>query len=152
MRTSRPEQTTMNDGPMSPHDTRYAWPAEGLTRVPDWVYTDDAVYQREVERIFHGRTWNYVALEAEIPNAGDFIRSNVGPTPVVAARAQDGTIHVMENRCAHRAAEFCRELTGNAKEFVCPMNSPAPCAPCHSAAALPAKAACPRTSTWQRTA
>ncbi len=26
----------------------------------------------------------------------------------------------MENRCAHRAAEFCRELTGNTKEFVCP--------------------------------
>jgi len=110
----------MNDGPMPPHDTRYLWPAEGLTRVPDWVYTDDAVYQREVERIFHGRTWNYVALEAEIPNAGDFIRSNVGPTPVVVARGQDGAIHVMENRCAHRAAEFCRELTGNTKEFVCP--------------------------------
>jgi len=110
----------MNDGPMPPHDTRYLWPAAGLTRVPDWVYTDDAVYQREVERIFHGRTWNYVALEAEIPNAGDFIRSNVGPTPVVVARGQDGAIHVMENRCAHRAAEFCRELTGNTKEFVCP--------------------------------
>ena len=114
----------MNDGPMPPRDTRpwtrYPWPAEGLTRVPDWVYTDDAVYQREVERIFHGHTWNYVALEAEIPNTGDFIRSNVGPTPVVVARGQDGAIHVMENRCAHRAAEFCRELTGNAKEFVCP--------------------------------
>ena len=110
----------MNDGPMPPHDPRYVWPAEGLTRVPDWVYTDDAVYQREVERIFHGRTWNYVALEAEIPDAGDFIRSNVGPTPVVVARGQDGAIHVMENRCAHRAAEFCRELTGNAREFVCP--------------------------------
>ena len=55
-----------------------------------------------------------------MPNAGDFIRSNVGPTPVVVARAEDGSINVFENRCAHRAAEFCRELTGNAKEFVCP--------------------------------
>ena len=27
---------------------------------------------------------------------------------------------MFENRCAHRAAEFCRELSGNAKEFVCP--------------------------------
>ena len=62
------------------------WPDEGLQRIPDWVYTDETVYQREVERIFHGRTWNYVALEAEIANAGDFIRSNVGPTPVVVAR------------------------------------------------------------------
>ena len=96
------------------------WPDEGLHRIPDWVYTDDTVYQREVERIFHGRTWNYVALEAEVANAGDFIRSNVGPTPVVVARASDGSIHVVENRCSHRGVEFCRELAGNAKEFVCP--------------------------------
>ena len=54
---------------------RYAWPAEGLTRIPDWVYTDPWIYEREVERIFKGRTWNYVALESEIPNSGDYIRS-----------------------------------------------------------------------------
>ena len=98
----------------------YSWPAEGLRRIPDWVYTDQAIYDREVERIFHGRTWNYVALEAEVPNPGDFIRSNVGPTPVVVTRGVDGAIHVFENRCAHRAAEFCRELAGNARELVCP--------------------------------
>lgn len=99
---------------------KYVWPAEGMTRVPDWVYTDQYIYEREVERIFHGRTWNYVALESEVPNAGDFIRSNVGPTPVVVSRAEDGSINVFENRCMHRAAEFCRDLSGNAKEFVCP--------------------------------
>lgn len=98
----------------------YVWPAEGLTRIPDWVYTDEEIYRREVEKIFHGRTWNYVALESEIPNPGDFIRSNVGPTPIVVSRAEDGAISAFENRCAHRAAEFCRELSGNAKEFVCP--------------------------------
>jgi phenylpropionate dioxygenase-like ring-hydroxylating dioxygenase large terminal subunit/NADPH-dependent 2,4-dienoyl-CoA reductase/sulfur reductase-like enzyme len=100
--------------------TRYVWPKEGLRRIPDWVYTDQTIYEREIERIFHGRTWNYVALECEVPNPGDFIRSNVGPTPVVVSRAEDGSIHVFENRCVHRAAEFCRELSGNAKEFVCP--------------------------------
>lgn len=98
----------------------YVWPSDGLTRVPDWVYTDQTIYQREVDKIFHGRTWNYVALESEVANPGDFIRSNVGPTPVVVSRAEDGTISVFENRCAHRAAEFCRHLSGNAKEFVCP--------------------------------
>jgi phenylpropionate dioxygenase-like ring-hydroxylating dioxygenase large terminal subunit/NADPH-dependent 2,4-dienoyl-CoA reductase/sulfur reductase-like enzyme len=98
----------------------YHWPAAGLTRVPDWVYTDEAIYKREVEKIFHGRSWNYVALEDEVRNPGDFIRSNVGPTPVVVARAEDGSINVFENRCSHRAAEFCRDLRGTAKEFVCP--------------------------------
>jgi apoptosis-inducing factor 3 len=99
---------------------QYVWPGSDLTRIPDWVYTDQDIYNREVERIFHGRTWNYVALEAELPNAGDFIRSNVGPTPVVVARAEDGSINVFENRCRHRAAEYCRELSGTTKEFVCP--------------------------------
>jgi len=103
-----------------PFRERYRWPEAGLTRIPDWVYTDETIYRREVERIFQGRTWNYVALEAEIPKVGDFVRSNVGPTPVVVSRGEDGGIHVIENRCAHRAAEFCRELRGNAQEFVCP--------------------------------
>src|SRR4029453_8278175 len=110
----------MNTDPELSLTKHYVWPAEGLTRIPDWVYTDQTIYEREVEKIFHGRTWNYVALECEVPKAGDFIRSNVGPTPVVVVRGDDGSINVFENRCAHRAAEFCRELSGNAKEFVCP--------------------------------
>ena len=109
-----------NSGPELALMKRYVWPVEGLTRIPDWVYTDQTIYEREVEKIFHGRTWNYVALECEVPNPGDFIRSNVGPTPVVVVRAADCSINVFENRCSHRAAEFCRELSGNTKEFVCP--------------------------------
>jgi anthranilate 1,2-dioxygenase large subunit len=98
----------------------YAWPAEGLNLVPDWVYTSPEIYERELERIFHGRCWNFVALEAEIPEPGSFKRSFVGPTPVIVARDRDGSIHVFENRCAHRGAELCRPATGKAKEFVCP--------------------------------
>ncbi|MBE3640206.1 FAD-dependent oxidoreductase [Mangrovicoccus algicola] len=105
---------------MLPVEKRYVWPASGLDRVPDWVYTSREIYDREIERIFHGPTWNYVGLAAEVPEAGDYIRSNVGPTPVVMVRDQEGGINVFENRCSHRAAEFCRELRGNAEEFVCP--------------------------------
>ena len=52
-------------------DRQYVWPGD-LTEIPDWVYTDETIYEREIERIFHGPTWNYVALEAEIPKAGRF--------------------------------------------------------------------------------
>jgi anthranilate 1,2-dioxygenase large subunit len=97
-----------------------AWPAANETVVPDWVYTSNAVYEREMERIFKGATWNYVALEAEVPNPGDYKRSYVGQVPVVVSRAEDGEITVFENRCAHRGAEFCRHSKGNTKEFVCP--------------------------------
>lgn len=105
---------------MMPIEKRFVWPASGLDRIPDWVYTNQEIYQREVEKIFRGRTWNYVGLEAEIPNQGDFVRSFVGPIAVVMARDEEGGVNVFENRCAHRAAEFCRELRGNANEFVCP--------------------------------
>ena len=101
----------------------FKWPAEGLTAVPDWIYTSPEIYQREIERIFHGRSWNFVALEAEVAAPGDYKRSFVGPTPVVVSRNTDGTVHVFENRCAHRGVEFCRQHRGNTKEFVCPYHS-----------------------------
>ncbi|ULH06120.1 aromatic ring-hydroxylating dioxygenase subunit alpha [Alcaligenes faecalis] len=96
------------------------WPEDVLNTIPDWVYTSNDIYNREMERIFHGDTWNFVALEAEIPDSGDYKRSYVGSTPVVVARAEDGSINVLENRCAHRGAEFCRHNQGNTNEFVCP--------------------------------
>ena len=96
------------------------WPAEGLSRIPDWVYTSEEIYQREIERIFHGSTWNFVALEAELPEPGSFKRSFVGPTPVVVTRDSEGQIRAFENRCAHRGAELCRAHAGKATELVCP--------------------------------
>jgi anthranilate 1,2-dioxygenase large subunit len=117
--------TSVVSGPVGSHpkeraDVELKWPAAGLTEIPDWVYTNQAIYDREIERIFHGRTWNFVALEAEIPKIGDYKRSYIGPTPVVVARDSDGSVRVFENRCAHRGVEFCREPRGNTKEFVCP--------------------------------
>lgn len=96
------------------------WPEDVLNTIPDWVYTSQELYDIEMEKIFQGDTWNFVALEAEIPNVGDYKRSYVGAIPVVVSRAEDNTIHVFENRCAHRGAEFCRKNQGNATEFVCP--------------------------------
>ena len=88
------------------------WPADALNNIPDWVYTSQAIYDQEIERIFRGDTWNFVALEAEIPNPGDYKRGYVGATAVVIVRAEDNTISVFENRCAHRGAEFCRSSHG----------------------------------------
>jgi len=96
------------------------WPEDAAHFIPDWVYTSEAVYDQEMDKIFRGRSWNFVALEAEVPDTGDFKRSYVGATPVVVSRAADGSINVFENRCAHRGAEFCRHSQGNATEFVCP--------------------------------
>ena len=103
-----------------PGNGGYRWPEEGLTHIPDWVYTSDEIFARERERIFLGDTWNFVALEAEIPDAGCFKRSYVGDVPVIVTRDAAAAVHVFENRCAHRGVEFCRALRGKAENFICP--------------------------------
>lgn len=96
------------------------WPENGPSRVPAWIYSDAEIFQREREVIFRGRSWNYVALECEIPNPGDFKRSWVADMPIVAARDDSGAVNVFVNRCAHRGVEFCKTVRGNAREFMCP--------------------------------
>ncbi|HXQ50103.1 MAG TPA: aromatic ring-hydroxylating dioxygenase subunit alpha [Stellaceae bacterium] len=102
------------------NSTDRRWPEGGPTRVPFWVYTDPEIYKREQERIFAGRTWSYVALEAEIPGPGDFITTAVGDMPVVIVRDGDGKVNALVNRCAHRGVAFCRNDRGNARAFTCP--------------------------------
>jgi len=97
-----------------------AWEGEGTHRIPFAVYTDEELHRRELERFFYRGHWCYVGLEAEIPNPGDFKRTVVGERSVILVRSGDGTVHVVENVCAHRGMAFCRERHGNRKEFICP--------------------------------
>ena len=131
------------------------WPAEGVTRIPYWVYTDPELYAREQQRIFGGPCWSYVALECEIPKPGDFVRTCIGEPPVVrGARQPDGAVNVVVNRCAHRGVAFCRARTAHADRFMCPYHqwtyaSTAACSACRSARAASTgnRAACRTTSS-----
>jgi anthranilate 1,2-dioxygenase large subunit/terephthalate 1,2-dioxygenase oxygenase component alpha subunit len=96
-----------------------AWPAEGATRVPYWVYQDEDVYRRELERIWRGRTWSYLCLEAELPEPTSFVTTFVGDMPVVVTRDAKGELHAWENRCAHRGALVCMQARGKAERFAC---------------------------------
>ncbi len=96
------------------------WDAEGSSRIPFWAYTDEGIYKKELDRLFYKGHWCYIGLEAEIPNPGDFKRTVIGERSVVMTRNMDGDIHVVENVCAHRGMQFCRERHGNKKELVCP--------------------------------
>jgi salicylate 5-hydroxylase large subunit len=93
---------------------------ESSSRIPFSVYTDEQVYKRELERLFYRGHWCYVGLEAEIPEPGDFKRTVIGERSVIMVRGADGAVNVVENVCAHRGMQFCRERHGNRKEFVCP--------------------------------
>ena len=100
-------------------DGAFHWRAEGVTRIPYRVFADPEIYRLEQERIFCGPFWSYVALEAELPNPGDFKSTFIGDTPVVVSRDKDGSLHAFVNRCAHRGALVCREMKGNRASHVC---------------------------------
>ncbi|SIT40727.1 Rieske (2Fe-2S) domain-containing protein [Paraburkholderia piptadeniae] len=88
-------------------------------RVRAKVYTDEAIFDLEMERVF-GRAWIFMAHESQIPRAGDFVTSAIGRQPVIVVRAADGSINVLYNRCPHRGAIVCRESEGNTHRFACP--------------------------------
>ncbi|MEY3380018.1 MAG: hypothetical protein RL468_616 [Pseudomonadota bacterium] len=96
------------------------WEGGGTSRIPFAVYTDEQLHRQELERFFYHGHWCYVGLEAEIPKPGDFKRTVIGERSVILVRSAEGAVHVVENVCAHRGMQFCRERHGNKKEFVCP--------------------------------
>ena len=96
------------------------WHPSGASRVPFRAYVDPGLYQQEMERFFYRGHWAYACLAAEIPQAGDFKRTWVGERQVLAVRDADGGINVLENRCAHRGAQFCQKDYGNATDLICP--------------------------------
>ncbi|MDP2032052.1 MAG: aromatic ring-hydroxylating dioxygenase subunit alpha [Polaromonas sp.] len=113
---------------MNAPTTLSRWSQPGSSRVPFWAYTDEQLYQRELEKIFYGPHWCYVGLAVEIQNVGDFKLSHVGERQVVMVRDRvapkdrdtDHGIRVVENRCAHRGVRFCQNPQGNTRSFVCP--------------------------------
>lgn len=100
--------------------TRSPFAGDGTHRIPNRVYHDRALYERELEAFFYRDHWCYVGLECEIPNAGDYKATLIGERPVIVVRDRDGSVNVVENRCAHKGAKFCQKEFGNTKVFVCP--------------------------------
>lgn len=95
------------------------WPSPSLTRVPYAVYGEPDIYEAEQDRVFKGPTWNYLCLEAELPEVGSYRTTFVGETPVVVVRDGDSQVYAFENRCAHRGALIVLEKSGKAKNFQC---------------------------------
>jgi anthranilate 1,2-dioxygenase large subunit len=99
------------------------WPAGGVTRVPFRLFSDPEIYAEEQRRVFRGPIWNFLCLEIEISNPGDWRLATVGETPVIVTRDEHGTIHAMVNRCAHKGALVCLQERGNAKSLTCVYHS-----------------------------
>jgi len=95
------------------------WPQAGLSRVPFRLYSDPEIYALEQEKIFRGPTWNFLCLDLDVAKPGDFKTSNIGETPIVVTRDENGELHAFVNRCAHKGALVCMKERGNAKALTC---------------------------------
>lgn len=88
-------------------------------RVDTRIYTDPGIFDEEMRRIFEN-SWVYVGHTSEVENPGDYKTATVGRNPVIVSRAEDGTVHVLQNECRHRGNAVCRQFLGNVKSFTCP--------------------------------
>jgi anthranilate 1,2-dioxygenase large subunit/terephthalate 1,2-dioxygenase oxygenase component alpha subunit len=98
---------------------RIHWKSDSLTRIPYSLYNDVEIAGQEKLAIFHGKTWNFLCLEADLQDAGDYRSTHVGETPVVVVKDQDQKIYAFENRCAHRGALIALEKSGKDANFQC---------------------------------
>ncbi len=83
------------------------------------LYKDPTIFDEEMERIFKN-TWVWVAHASDVPARNTFKTSFVGLQPVIVTRDREGKVHVLLNRCRHRAASVCEKRKGKASVFVCP--------------------------------
>jgi benzoate/toluate 1,2-dioxygenase alpha subunit len=93
-------------------------PQEGRFRVARSVYSDPAVYEAELDRIFENG-WVYLCHESQVAKEGDYYATEIGRQPVFVSRQKDGGLKCFINACAHRAAILTPFKRGNAKVLTC---------------------------------
>ena len=73
----------LRDGIMTSSETLHSLVQSG--RVHRRLYTDPAIFEAEMERIFGG-AWIYVGHESQVRKPGDYVRTFIGRKPVVLVR------------------------------------------------------------------
>ncbi|WP_298214514.1 Rieske 2Fe-2S domain-containing protein [Acidocella sp.] len=87
-------------------------------RISGSLYTSEAVYRDELEKIFYGG-WVYIGHESEVAKPGQYVRRTIGEVPVLLVRTREGKITVLKNRCTHRGNMLCVQQKGSLKNFTC---------------------------------
>lgn len=89
--------------------------------LPPECYTDDAFFEREIERIFM-RNWQFVGRVEQVAQAGQFFCYEGRGGSVIVVRARDNRLRAFANSCRHRGSRLLRGH-GSCKRIVCPYHS-----------------------------
>ncbi|HTT80028.1 MAG TPA: Rieske 2Fe-2S domain-containing protein [Stellaceae bacterium] len=97
---------------------RYAVIDPATGKLDRRIFSDEAVYADEMERIF-GRAWLMIGHESLVPAPDDFFHTYMGQDPVILTRDGAGRLHALLNMCRHRGNRVVRCDDGNQKRFMC---------------------------------
>ncbi|MBK6007542.1 Rieske 2Fe-2S domain-containing protein [Ramlibacter ginsenosidimutans] len=92
-------------------------------RVHRDLYLSEELFALE-QRHFFANTWNFVGHASQVPEAGDFITVEIAGQPLLMVRQADGSIRVLNNRCAHKGMPLATDASGSVKRFFrCPYHA-----------------------------
>jgi phenylpropionate dioxygenase-like ring-hydroxylating dioxygenase large terminal subunit len=85
-------------------------------------YTSPEVFAREWEEVFT-RTWLLAAPSSDLPEAGEWVKFDIGPESFIVVRQEDGSVAAHYNVCPHRGSRLVTGEMGSQDSFTCPFHS-----------------------------
>lgn len=85
-------------------------------------YTEPGIFDADMEAVF-ARHWLFAASIAELPEPGDYVTVDYGPSSLVLVRSEDGGVNALHNVCRHRGARVMTERSGTTGNLVCGYHS-----------------------------
>ena len=82
-------------------------------------YQSSEIFNLDMAAIF-SKHWIYVAIEPDVPEAGDYITVQIGHDSIIIVRDDDMQVKAFHNVCRHRGARICNEEKGTLGNIVCP--------------------------------
>lgn len=87
--------------------------------LPAGLYTRRDVFEADLDVIFH-RHWIAAGVEADVPEPGDVYALDIGRSPIVILRDEDGGVRAFHNVCSHRGARLVDPGHSTVGRLVCP--------------------------------
>lgn len=81
-------------------------------------YISQEWFDLDIDAIF-AKSWIFVANEAEIPEAGDYVVIDMGRYSIIVARDDDENVVAYHNVCRHRGARILNDACGSMGRIVC---------------------------------